>query len=118
MGHAVLAGAGSAVLAASGAAALGAAGGILGGVAGLVGAFMAVRTNARTARAEYQAEIAAAKDAGAKAKEDALNPIIQNLRDLRDRDAAERAEVARRAEADVEFWRDQAMKRGHPGGAQ
>lgn len=112
----MLAGAGSAILAASAGAALGAAGGVLGGVAGLVGAFMAVRTNARTARAEYQAEIAAAKKDGAADKESELNPIIENLRDQARRDAVTVSETARKAEADVAFWRDQAMRHGHSGG--
>jgi hypothetical protein len=75
------AGAGSTVLLASGGLqAVGATGGILGGIAGLIGTYLALRANARTARKEYAAEIEQAEKRG----RDGCQPVIDGLRERLD----------------------------------
>lgn len=68
-GHPISAAGGVVVLAAGGVAtALGAVGGVVSTLAALIGAYLALRSNARTARKEYQQEIATARKEGADAK--------------------------------------------------
>ena len=116
-------GGGSVVLAAGGWAAVGATGGVIGGTAGLVGTYLALRSNARTARREYNAEIKAAHDTGVTEATANLGSIIDNLSDrieqtrqtANDRVAALQTDLTA-ARADAAEWRRIALGKGNDGG--
>lgn len=99
-----LAGATSAAfLAAGGWQAVGATGGVIGGSAGLVGTYIALRANARTARKEYQEEIADAERRGEQRVKDRMQPIVD----------AGNARIAQ-LESDLAFWRGRAFPENPP----
>lgn len=93
----------TAFLAAGGWQAVGATGGVIGGTAGLIGTYIALRANARTARKEYQEEIAAAETRGHQRCRDQMQPII---------DAAN-ARIAQ-LDSDLAFWRGRAFPENPP----
>lgn len=102
---------GSTVLLASGGLnQVGAVGGAIGGFAGLVGTYIALRANARTARREYQEEMAAAEERGRKSMQDTMQPIINNLQDQLTQSRLD----AREAREARDSWMRQAQ--GNPGG--
>lgn len=99
------------ILAAGGLNQIGAIGGVLGGAAGLIGTYIALRANARTARREYQQEMEAAEKRG----RDSMSIVVDNLNSQLTNVRTELAESKREtrdAKQAAERWMQTALGRG------
>jgi len=102
------------ILAISGWEIAGTMGGLVAGIGGLVGTYIALRANARTARREYQQELQASYQKGIEDAKRVLDPQLDLARQRAADIQASLSERVKELNDDVRYWREQARGGNNP----